>query len=301
MVDYTDRPVATAGLRRISWGAIIAGTILILVFQLLLALLGLGIGLATVDPASNDTPSLATFSSASGIWALLTVLLATFAGAYAAARFAGTPSRRDGALHGITTWATATLVAVYVLSTSATGLVSTAFGALGSTVQSLGSTVTSLVPGSLDALPPQLRAQAEQLLQRGQNEAQQAANTAQNEAQQAANNVRQAAGTQDLGAALSEVVKGLGQDATPEQRQAAVQAISTQAGISQQEAEQRLTQFQSQYDQAVEQARQAADKAAKVASTGAFAAFVGLVLGMIVAALGGMVGRPTRTVGYYRD
>jgi len=301
MADYTDRPVASAGLRRISWGAIIAGTILILVFQILLALLGLGIGLASVDPASRDTPSIGTFASAGGIWAALTVLIATFIGAYAAARFAGSPSRRDAALHGITTWATATLIAVYVLSTGATGLVTSAFGALGSTVQSLGSAAQSLVPGSLDALPPQLRAQAEQLLQRGQNQAQDAANAVQNEAQDAANNARQAAGTPDLTAALGEIVQGLGQDATPEQRQTAVQAISAQAGISQVEAEQRLTQFQAQYDQAVEQARQTADRAAQAASTTAFVAFVGLLIGLVVGALGGIVGRPARTVGYYRD
>lgn len=301
MADYTDRPVAGANLRRISWGAIIAGTILILVFQILLALLGLGIGLATVDPASGDTPSVGTFASASGIWAALTVLIATFIGAYAAARFAGSPSRRDAALHGVTTWATATLIAVYVLSTGATGLITSAFGALGSTVQSLGSAAGALVPGSLDALPPQLRAQAEQLLARGENQAQDAANTIQNQAQDAANTVRQATGTQDLGAGLREVVQGVGQDATPEQRQAAVRVIASQAGISETEAQQRLTQFQAEYDQAVEQARQAADTAAQAASTTAFVAFVGLLLGLIVGAIGGVVGRPARTVGYYRD
>lgn len=302
MVDIVDRgSVAGVGLRRISWGAIIAGTILTLVVQIMLALLGLGIGLASIDPMSGDTPSLASFSSVGGIWTALTVLIATFVGGYAAARFAGSTTRRDAALHGITTWATSTLVIVYLLTSGASALISNTFGALGSTISSIGQAAGAVVPNSLDSLPPQLRQQAEQLLARGQQQANQAADQAQNEANQAAQNARQAAGTQDLGAAVSEIFKGLGRDATPEQRQSAVNAISSQAGISTQEAEQRLNQFQGQYDQAVAQAREAATKAAETASTSAFVAFVGLLLGLIVGAVGGAVGRTDRLAGYYRD
>ncbi|RIY01952.1 PhnA-like protein [Aureimonas flava] len=302
MVDVVDRSAyAAAPLKRISWGAIIAGTILALVFQIMLALLGLGIGLATLDPQGGDNPTLASFGSASGIWAVLTILIATFLGAYAAARFAGSASKRDGALHGITTWATATLVAVYLLTSGASSLVTTAFGALGSTVSSLGSAVQGVVPDSLDALPPELQQQARQLLARGEDQAQQAAGQVQDQAQQAADQARQTTGEQDLGAAVSQIFQGLGQDATPQQRSAAVQMIASQAGISQAEAEQRLNQFQQQYDQAVEQARQAAGQAADAASGAAFAAFVGLLLGLAAGAVGGLVGRTKRTVGYYRD
>ncbi len=301
MVDIVDRGVAGGlGVRRISWGAIIAGTILTLVVQIMLALLGLGIGLATIDP-TGETPSAASFGSASGIWTVLTVLIATFVGGYAAARFAGSTARRDAALHGITTWATSTLVVVYLLTSGVSALVSNAFGALGSTIQTLGQTAVNLTPDSIDALPPQLRDQARQLLAEGEQQADQAVDQAQAEANQAAQTARQAAGTEDLGEAVSEIFQGLGQDATPEQRQAAVNAISAQAGISQGEAEQRLNQFQAQYDQAMAQARQAAADAADAASTTAFVAFVGLLLGLLVGAGGGIVGRTERVASYYRD
>ncbi|WP_279482588.1 PhnA-like protein [Aureimonas sp. SK2] len=303
MVDVVDRSAyAAAPLKRISWGAIVAGTILALVFQVMLALLGLGIGLATLDPQnSGDNPALSTFTSVGGIWAVLTVLIATFLGAFAAARFAGSVNKRDAALHGITTWATATLVAVYLLTSGASALVTSTFGALGSTVSSLGSAVQAVVPNSLDALPPELQNQARQLLARGEDQAQQAAGEVQDQAQQAANEARQATGQQDLGSAVSQIFQGLGQDATPQQRSAAVQLIASQANISQAEAEQRLNQFQQQYDQAVEQARQAAGQAADAASGAAFGAFVGLLLGLIAGAVGGIVGRTKRAVGYYRD
>ncbi|MBB3999003.1 hypothetical protein [Aureimonas pseudogalii] len=305
MVDIVERGPAVGGsVRRISWGAIIAGTILTLVVQMMLALLGLGIGLATIDTTAAETPSLATFSSAGGIWTALTVLIATFVGGYAAARLAGSLARRDAALHGIVTWATSTLIVVYLLTSGVSAIVTGAFGALGSTVSTLGSAASSVVQGSpaaLNALPPQLQQQARALLARGQNQAQQAAGEVQQQAEQTANTVQQAAGTQDLGQAVSTVFQGLSQDATPDQRQAAVQVISTEAGISQQEAEQRLTQFQGQYDQAVAQAKETAAQAAATASTTAFVAFVGLFLGLIVGALGGIVGKPARAVGYYRD
>src|SRR5438067_6393118 len=46
-----DRPFA-----RISWGSIFAGAIIALATQLVLTLIGMAIGLATVNPASGDTP-----------------------------------------------------------------------------------------------------------------------------------------------------------------------------------------------------------------------------------------------------
>jgi hypothetical protein len=285
-------PVAQGTLRRISWGAIIAGAILTLVVQIMLALLGVGIGTATLDPAGNGSPDLSTLGSASGLWTMGTVLVATFVGAYAAARLAGTPEKGDGVLHGIITWATSTLVVVYLLTSGVSAVIGGTFGALGSSVSSLTNAVTSLGPQSLSALPDGIEADARALLQRGEQQVDQAADAATQQGQQAADTARQATGEADLAKAVPEIVAGLAKDATPEQRQAAVTVISQQAGISQQEAEQRLTQFQATYDQAVEKAKVAADQAAETVSTASFASFVALLLGMIVAAVGGLVGRP---------
>jgi len=40
----------TASLRRVSWGAILAGVVVALAVQVLLAMLGAAIGLATIEP-----------------------------------------------------------------------------------------------------------------------------------------------------------------------------------------------------------------------------------------------------------
>lgn len=285
-------PAVPTGLRRVSWGAIFAGAILTLVIQIMLSLLGVGIGLATLDPAGNGSPDAATLGSAGGIWTIVTVLIATFIGAYAAARLSGVGEKTDGVLHGIVTWATSTLVIVYLLTSGVSAVIGGTFGALGSSISGLTSAATSLTPNSLSVLPDGIESQVRGLLQRGEQQVDQAVTDAQQQGQQAANTARQATGEADLSKAIPEIAAGLAKDATPEQRQAAVTVISQQAGIPQAEAERRLTEFQATYDQAVEQAKVTADKAAAGLSTAAFATFVALLLGLIVGAVGGLAGRP---------
>lgn len=298
MVDIArDRAaVVTGSMRRISWGAIIAGAILALAIQFMLGLLGLGIGLASVDPAQSDGPSLETFTSLSGIWTIAIVLVGIFIGAYAAARLAGSPEKTDAMLHGIVTWATSTLIIVYLLTSGASAVIGGAFGAIGSSIQGITQAASAVVPNSLSTLPDDLQQQLQQLLQRGTQAAQDTAGETQEQVQGAVDTAQQATGEQDLTAAMSEIMAGLGEDATQEERQAAVQVIARTAGVSQQEAEQSLQQFQAQYDQAMAQLRQTADQAAAALSTAAFSAFVALLLGLIVGALGGLAGRPRHLV-----
>ncbi len=47
----------TMALHSISWGAVFAGAVIALVAQVILNMVGLGIGLSTVDPAGNGTPT----------------------------------------------------------------------------------------------------------------------------------------------------------------------------------------------------------------------------------------------------
>ena len=44
-------------MKRISWSAVFAGVLVAIVSQMLLTLLGLGIGLSTVDPVSEQNPT----------------------------------------------------------------------------------------------------------------------------------------------------------------------------------------------------------------------------------------------------
>jgi hypothetical protein len=46
----------TIALNRVSWGGVLAGVVVALV-QLLIKMLGIGIGVATLDPGTNDNPT----------------------------------------------------------------------------------------------------------------------------------------------------------------------------------------------------------------------------------------------------
>ena len=152
--------------RRISWGAVVAGVVVVLVVQMLLMLLGIAIGAATIDPATADTPRAATLGTGGAVWWLGSTAIAVFAGAWVAARLAAVPSRLDGGLHGVVTWAAATLIGIYLLSTAIGGLVGGAFGALGSAAQAVGQGTQSLASTAMQVLPDEIRGQAEQLFQR---------------------------------------------------------------------------------------------------------------------------------------
>jgi hypothetical protein len=288
--DDRYRLTAPAAVRRISWGAIFAGIAVVLVVQLLLMLLGLAVGAATIDPAAGGTgtPDASTLGIGGAVWWLVSTAIAVFAGAWVAGRLAGMPTKTDGMLHGIVTWAAATLLAFYLLTTTVGSLVSGAFGTLGSVASALGQGGQSLAQGAMQVLPDDIRNQAERLFDR----APAAAGQVQQEAQQ----TQQAAGTTNLLDAVQRVVRGVQEGAAPQDREAAINVISQQAGIPPQEAEQRLEQFQQTYQQytqqAAEQARQAAEATADTVSQVSFWSVVALVVGLILAAIGGRAGTP---------
>ncbi len=66
---------------RVSWGSILAGVAAALVVQLLLNILGIGIGASSLDAANTgDNPSASGFSLTAGIWWTLSGIIASFLG-----------------------------------------------------------------------------------------------------------------------------------------------------------------------------------------------------------------------------
>ena len=57
-------PALFESLRRVSWGAVMGGVVVALITQLLLSMLGIGIGVSTIEPATGDTPGAGAFSLA---------------------------------------------------------------------------------------------------------------------------------------------------------------------------------------------------------------------------------------------
>ncbi len=86
--------------RRISWAAISGGVILVVTVQLLLSLLGAGVGLGTVNTNAGSTPGASTLGITAGLWWILSSCIAIGVGGFVAAWFAGVEIRFDGVLHG---------------------------------------------------------------------------------------------------------------------------------------------------------------------------------------------------------
>jgi hypothetical protein len=268
----------TVLINEISWGAVFAGVAVALVTQLLLNMLGLGIGVATLDPGTPDNPEIRTFSVGAGLWWTVSGILAAVAGGYTAGRLAGRPKESTCAWHGLIAWAISTLVIFYLLTSAVGNIIGGAFsaatGALGQAASTAAQTAAPAIAQSADPFAGIERA------------------------------VR-GSGT-DPAAARDAAVAALRAALTGDQAQAqaarenAARAIAQAQNISIEQAREQVVRYEQQYRQAVEQARRQAVEAAQVASTvvsrAALLGFFALVLGAIAAWFGGRAGAIEPTI-----
>lgn len=270
---------STEVVKRMSWGAVLAGAVVALSVQLLLSLLGVGIGLATVDPAAGDTPDAASVGIAGGVFYAVVTLVSLFAGGWVAGRLAGMPVRTDGLLHGLVTWAVAMLLLLYVVTTTVGAILSGALGMVSSTLETAAQGVQAAAGATAQS-----------------DIGEDALNTIQQRAEQLLGQAQQATGARDTSELLDRVMAiAQGGVSDQEQRQI-VDQIVQRTGVTREEAEGQLQQLQTQYQEATaaaeEQARAAAQATSEAVSQGAFWSFVALLLGAIAAAVGGLVGTP---------
>jgi len=136
--QYIDIINSKTKISRISWGAVLAGTLTALVVAFLLNLLGFGIGLTTIDPMT-ETNTLDGLGTGTLIWWGLANIAALFVGGMVAGRMSGLPSNSDGGLHGFLAWGLYTLLSIYLV-TSTIGWI---FNGLASTANSIFSDSTA--------------------------------------------------------------------------------------------------------------------------------------------------------------
>src|SRR5262249_9824083 len=136
-----------AAVRRISWGAALAGVAIALVSQVVLNLLVVGIGMSTIEPLTGETPRAATLDTAAGVWWIVSWCIALGLGGWAAGRLAGMPRRLDATLHGVLTWAFTTLVLFYLLTTAIGELIGGGFMTLGNVLATSGRGMAALDAG----------------------------------------------------------------------------------------------------------------------------------------------------------
>jgi hypothetical protein len=260
---------------RASWGAIVAGVVTALVVQLLLNLLGIGIGAAALSAANSaENPDASTFSIGAGLWWTLSGIIASFCGGVVAGRLCGVTKVSTARWHGFVAWCVTTLVIFYLLTNALSGVVGGSLSALGSTLGGVTRSAASAVSGTA------------QNADMGGLEAQ----------------VRSLVNPSDTQSVQNNLITYIRASATGDQQAAnaardqAVNGLARVANISPEEARSRLNQVEQQYRQTMDQAKQQATRAAEVsrqtASRAGFFGFIALVLGAIAAWYGGGIETP---------
>ena len=131
---------------RLSWPAIFSGVVIAIAVQLVLALLGTGIGLSLVDPVQGTTPSAGGFGIGAGIYWILSTIIALGVGSYAAARVAGVNERFDGVIHGLTIWGVTLILTLYLVTSAVGGIIGGAFRTVGTVASAAGQGVGATAP-----------------------------------------------------------------------------------------------------------------------------------------------------------
>lgn len=145
-------------VKRISWGSVFAGVLIAIVIQLALSLLGIGIGLSTVDPMTEANP-MAGLGTGTAIWYAFSSLIALFAGGWIAGRLAQTPRLFDGIIHGLLAWSLVTLLTFYFLTTTIGSVIGGVGRLVGNTLGTVGNMagkgIQAAAPAVQDALKDQ--------------------------------------------------------------------------------------------------------------------------------------------------
>lgn len=314
-------------MKRISWSAVFAGVLVAIVTQMLLSLLGLGIGLSTIDPVEEQNP-MAGLGIGSAIWYIVSSLLSLVAGGWVAGRLASTPRLFDGVIHGVLTWCLVTLLTLYFLTTTLGSIIGGTGRLVGGLVHTAGSAVASAGPGLGNMVQGQLKAngidtdnldlsdlkgQVNQLLRQTgdpalnpntlERKADRAANQASNTAERAASNPQAA---DDMASGLFSRLFKQGKSTVDQvDREDAVNVVMKRTGKSRAESEKTVDNWISTYKQAAvkfeqtkaeaeTKARHVADDAASGASKAALFGFFGLLIGVVAAGYGAKIGTDSK-------
>lgn len=149
------RPDATGNAASaVSWGAIIAGAAAAAALSLILLILGVGLGLSSVSPWAYEGISAASFGISTILWLTLTQLLSSGLGGYLAGRLRTkwTDARIDeiyfrDTAHGFLSWAIASLATATVLASVVGSIVGGGIQASASVASGMANSATLAAGG----------------------------------------------------------------------------------------------------------------------------------------------------------
>jgi len=119
---------------RVSWGGILGGVLVAVGTLLLLAALGVAVGVTAVDPSQADASKLGTVAA---IWAGVSLLIALFVGGLVSTRIGATFDGSTGFFSGFLVWIVSLLLVAYLAASGVSSLASGAFSLMGGSAQQL--------------------------------------------------------------------------------------------------------------------------------------------------------------------
>lgn len=265
------RPRITEPPWHMSWAAVFAGSTLALGIWLLLYVLGLGVGLTAIDP--DHAGSLRGAGMTTGIWSLIVPLIAMFIGGLAAAKVGGAMTRTSAAIQGGVVWSLATLGSMFALVSIVGSLIGGAARLGANAAATVGDMANSAAPTALNAVTgDDLLAPINQRLQ--------AAGKPAITAPQLNDALRQALQT------------GLREGRMD--REVLVQSLSTTTALSPEDSREIAASVERRYDDAAAELRTRAEsatlQAAETTGKGLIGMFVAMLLGLLAAVGGSIVG-----------
>jgi hypothetical protein len=255
----TDTSTPEAAKSAVSWGAILAGGVAAAALTLILLALGSGVGFSSVSPWTTSS-GWTTFHIAAGLYFIVTAMIASSVGGYLAGRlrtrWTGAHTRevffRDTA-HGFLAWAVATLLSAGALSSAAGILV----GGASSAITHVAGQSPGLLDGYVDSL---VRADPAVNAPTGDMSAARA----------------------DAGRIFAAAFQN-GGDFQPLDRAYLAQLVAVRTGITQVQAEERVTAT-------IDRARAAVDRARKAAAQLSLWLTASLLVGAFAASLAAIEG-----------
>jgi len=273
----------TIHINNISWAAVFAGSLIGIVAQLALNLLGLGVGLGAADPVGAGGASADTLSVGAGVWTVIAGVLGAFIGGAVAGRLSGRPKESTAAWHGLTAWALTTVATIYLLSSALGSLVGGVFSTAGSAVGGIAHTAGAAAQTAADKSDDPTAAIKRQITG-------------------ALGGTDPTMAREAAGSAMGAVLSGDPQEQA-EARERAATALAQSRNIPIDQARIEVSRLEAQYRAKIERTKASALKTAQAAErTGARASIIGaimLLLGALAAWFGGRFGAvdPTMT-GY---
>jgi len=329
----------TKNVQRVSWGAIIAGAVIATAVMTVFTLFGVGIGAAIIDPQYDQNPAEGV-SLSTGIYLIVTQLIALGAGGFVAARMAGIPRTVSSLLHGASVWAVTTVFMAWASVMGAGAMFGAAGSLLSGTASSVASASEALVPDnvslpdpsnlaeqlSMNDLPDELQ---ESLRENGiteenlRSEARAAFRDVFSEREQEAamaevkSTIRDMVTSPqdisaDLDAFIEDMVGGPNAIISERDRQQALATMEQRLGITPQEAEQVVESVEKGIDEAMADLREmintaqakaikAAQSVSEAISSIALLLTLASLFGLAAACGGAFGGRPSSLIGDHLD